>query len=172
VIHIGLGGFPYENHPLPKALSIPESAKIRGFAWHLYKPQLALGLQNDTVAIYQIDESSQRGLELTHEFQHDIRCLAWKPYGGNILAVGCKAGVVVWDGDWVTRYLQTPSAANICSIQWSPTEPLLAVGCPHESLIVWNVATGVPTRLHSMSLPSSYLLRWSPDGQFLFQASL
>eukprot|EP00339_Tiarina_fusa_P018907 CAMPEP_0117040684 /NCGR_PEP_ID=MMETSP0472-20121206/28444_1 /TAXON_ID=693140 ORGANISM="Tiarina fusus, Strain LIS" /NCGR_SAMPLE_ID=MMETSP0472 /ASSEMBLY_ACC=CAM_ASM_000603 /LENGTH=189 /DNA_ID=CAMNT_0004751459 /DNA_START=401 /DNA_END=967 /DNA_ORIENTATION=+ len=89
-----------------------------------------------------------------------------------MLAVGCPTGALIWEGDWMTRYLTCPSVSNVTSIQWSPIEPLIAVGCPHESIVIWDVSTEVPTRLHSTAASSSYLIRWSPNGHYLFQASL
>ena len=172
--HVGLSHHrPYEHHPLPLPLAVSSGASIRCMAVHPHTKKIAVALRDHSVHIYELQQEKwEEVLVLTHQFQKNVLCMEWKPLGGSMLAIGCPTGVLIWEGDWMTRYLTCPSISNVCSLQWSPTEPILAVGCPHESLVVWDVSTELPTRLHSAGPSSSYFLRWSPNGHYLFQASL
>ena len=164
---------PYEFHPLPSSLSLRLNSRIIAFACHPHLEKIAIALSDNSVHIYELNNHKwDEIMIITHQFQQSILCLEWKPLSGTILAVGCSGGVLIWEGDWMTRYLNCPSVSNVSSLQWSPTEPLLAVGCPHTSVVIWNVSTCVPTRLNSVPPSSSYLIRWSPNGHYLFQASL
>lgn len=172
--HTGISNHrPYENLPIPSPIAIPNSAKIRCFSCHPHKDQIAIALRDHSVHIYELKNGKwSPDLVLTHQFQKNITCIEWKPLSGSTLAIGCQTGVLIWEGDWMTRYFSTPSVSNISSIQWSPFESLLAIGSPHESVIIWDVATEIPIRLNGLPPNSSYLLKWSPNGHYLFQASL
>ena len=165
---------PYEQHPLPLSCSIPEDVEIRCVACHPHLPRIAVALADHSVHLYELSEDGwQETLSLGHQFQVQVNCMAWKPTSGSTLAVGCRAGVLLWEGDWMTRYFTCPEIGNVTSLEWSPLDSQLAVGCPHSAPVIWDTATSLSTRLHATAnASSSYLLRWSPNGHYLFQAAL
>jgi len=109
---------------------------------------------------------------LKHRLQEQVTCLEWRPNSGTCLAVGCRGGVLLWEGQRALRFLHTAGVVNVTSLSWSPCRPLLAVGTPHCGAVVWDVATARPTRLHGIPPASSVLVRWSPSGEYLLQTSL
>lgn len=159
---------------IPGNLINPPEQIVKAFSWHKYKQKIALGV-GDIIQIYSIinQEGSWEKLEtLKIPFQAEINEIQWKPLSGNMLAVACQTGVIVWDSEWMVKFLNIENVKNVTSLQWHPFLPLLAVGSPHDSVIIWDITTSIPTHLHSLSPSSSYLLRWSPNGHYLFHASL
>lgn len=173
---VGVGvGLPFADVALPSALLPPNGTPTKALAWHQCCNRLAVALANDEIYVYSMDaRDSNWILEscLKHKLQTQVTSLEWRPNNGTCLAVGCKGGVVVWEGQRVARYLHAPGMVNVTSVQWSPLKPLLAVGTPHCGVIVWNFSTAEATRLPAIPPASSHLLRWSPTGEYLMQASL
>ncbi len=73
------------------------SSPVRCLAWHPHAPKFAAALRDDTIQV--------RGLglpvspTLKYKQQRGVACLAWRPYSGGDLAVGCLAGLLVWTVD-------------------------------------------------------------------------
>ncbi|KAF9131077.1 hypothetical protein BGW39_002236 [Mortierella sp. 14UC] len=70
---------------------------IRKVAWHPHQPLLAIALWNDSVWVYDLSVESWYSCGLSHTAQTKISSLEWKPMSGVVLAIGCKAGVALWN---------------------------------------------------------------------------
>jgi WD40 repeat protein len=76
--------------------SVPKDSPIRAFGWHNYHQVFAIGLQNDTVYIYDLSIENWVPIALKHEFQHHISAIEWSPQSGTVLAVACRYGICLW----------------------------------------------------------------------------
>ncbi|KAJ4460600.1 putative aladin [Paratrimastix pyriformis] len=71
------------------------------FAWHPALRQFAVALRGgDTVHICTLQPTGSHVWSdppLRHRGQAGIRCLEWRPHSTHCLAVGCRAGVALWN---------------------------------------------------------------------------
>ncbi len=109
--------------------------------------------------------------------------LAWRPNCGQVLAVGCKAGVALWS---LGRCPAGGAPAIRASVTGSPAAFWLtflptrghgggSLRCPLAPLCVrrcWLFAELAANLIGSCSAGAVTTLAWSPDGQFLAAASL
>lgn len=90
-------------------------------------------------------------VSLQHEFHRNLRCLAWKPLAGRVIACGTSHGVCVWTltqsrkVDAYMRYLRLPCDGPVQQLSWHPAGSLLA--CAAQSLVVFDYTTGEATVL-------------------------
>lgn len=90
--------------------------RVVAIAFHPHRMVLAVavhegGYSNDScrVCVYDVVENRRRAV-LTHAFQIGVAALQWKPFSRDVLAVGCRGGVLLWSlssapsdgpvGDW------------------------------------------------------------------------
>ncbi|KAI7881072.1 WD40 repeat-like protein [Lichtheimia hyalospora FSU 10163] len=164
-------------------------------AWHPHRNMLAIAYQDNTVHVYErTDENSEWTCHLLqHRFMKKITCLEWKKRARGTLAVGCRNGVCVWslasgsvtNADLTNKlepYNRHTSSMNylchtgygpISSLAWdpSPASHLLAVtSATKGTLVIYDTMTLSTTPLKRQGKGNT-LLRWSPDGAWLFVAS-
>lgn len=114
----------------------------------------------------------------------NVRDVAWAAPDGKYLAVGFDAS------PWLTVYtrntdlletpltIPTPPTTTVASCDWSPNGQFLAIGEGENDNIpikIWERAGTTMTRLADGPLTSGIgkyiaLLRWSPDGNYIFTA--
>ncbi|CAI2161924.1 11582_t:CDS:10 [Funneliformis geosporum] len=160
-----------------------EWSSARIIDWHPYFSIFAVAHRVDVIFLYDLRVEEWFPEVLENSLQKDITCMAWKPLGGNILAVGCRRGICLWELSlkqskepkpmrlpaWM-RYLHYP-VVNLYTIKFLTIGiTSLATGSADGSIILWDTAseTGTPlTRSRKISF-----LSWSPVGEFLFASSL
>eukprot|EP00178_Gracilaria_changii_P007620 TRINITY_DN2399_c0_g1_i1.p2 TRINITY_DN2399_c0_g1~~TRINITY_DN2399_c0_g1_i1.p2 ORF type:complete len:495 (+),score=51.00 TRINITY_DN2399_c0_g1_i1:2927-4411(+) len=96
------------------------------------------------------------------------RCIAFRPYAGRSLAIGCDAGVILMEGHNMVRLCEG-SHRQVLSLDWSPDGTKLAASSRENgSVRIWDVATR-----RSAYVGRGALVRFSPGGAqtYLFVAS-
>lgn len=96
------------------------------------------------------------------------RCLAFRPFAGRVLAIGCDDGVVLLRGT-KTEHLRAPGHTHVVSLDWSSDGSKLATASAADGLVrLWDVGTG-----KSMVVDRGGLVCFSrgAGGRFLFVAS-
>lgn len=105
-------------------------------AWHPYVSIFAVAHRDNAIFLYDLRMETWFPEILENKLlQKDITCMSWKPLGGNILAVGCKNGICLWEisleqkkvsingpfrfDAWM-RYINYPGHENIVSLAWHP----------------------------------------------------
>lgn len=153
-----------------------QSPPASPLAWHMNKPLLAIATGLDKVAVCnfsgKVPSLGQPPIgtrpppplaptqTLTHELQHGVTALAWRPNSSSCLAVVCTEGICLWrlggagsrgrsGGAWMT-WLGLPAGAcgPLCCLSWHPRGHLLAGGLASGGgMCVWDVATGACWRV-------------------------
>ncbi|CAN8063146.1 unnamed protein product [Agarophyton chilense] len=96
------------------------------------------------------------------------RCIAFRPYAGRSLAIGCDAGVILMEGQNMVQLCEG-SHRQVLSLDWSPDGTRLAASSRENgSVRVWDVATRI-----SAYVGRGSIVRFSPGGfrTYLFVAS-
>jgi WD40 repeat protein len=158
-------------------------------AWHPHHDILALAHDDNQVYIYEKarDSTVWSCKVLAHALMKDVTCLAWKSKTVGLLAVGCAdGGVCVWTVPALPqstdqqpmyhptatmRHLTYQDSQGVSSLAWDPTpgSHLLAVVSAHSSTLVIHdilLDRTIPLKRYGKG---SVLLRWSPNGQWLFE---
>ncbi|KAJ9587941.1 hypothetical protein L9F63_018616 [Diploptera punctata] len=153
---------------------------VRCISWHPHCVKLAVAAWDDSVRVYTFGTSLIPILK--YKNQRAVSCLAWRPYSASELAVGCEAGVFVWQVDpnsVVTRpsvscavFLQRPHHSPVTSIAWSPQgDVLLTASAADTAMYVWDVALEKFVPLRRVGGGGVSLVTWSPDGSKVFAAT-
>lgn len=139
---------------------------------------------------------------LEHRYMADITSLDWKKYCHGTLAVGCRTGVCVWflnsssdstsnhydfmptttalkphhqqASNAYMHFFSTPGHHHISAVAWDPSigSQTLAVASAVDSmLIMYDLLTFNHTPLKRNGKGNA-LLRWSPDGRYLYVGGL
>lgn len=110
-----------------------------------------------------------------HEFQRDVSALAWKPFSGTVLAVGCLNGICVWGGGGkrgrmpLMSFLSTRSG-RVNAVDWSPCGLKLVSASENEDgFVVWDMSSETPTRI--MRAGRTSCVSWSPNGLYMLQGT-
>lgn len=153
---------------------------IRSFAWDPQTMKFAIAFKDDSIKVYNSPNNITPLLK--HALQKDVTSMAWKPYCASMLALGCQAGVIIWQLDptsLVTRpsstcmtLLSQKGHTGVTSVSWHPNGELLASCSPCDtSMLIWDVAKEECTPLQRYSGGGVSLVQWSPDGSRLFAAT-
>lgn len=81
---------------------------IRCFKWHPNCFKIAIASLDDCIRVYEDEHTAPL---LKSGLQKGITALAWRPFSGGELAVGCQNGVLLWTIDPnsnITRPLSQP----------------------------------------------------------------
>ncbi|CAG8545482.1 22932_t:CDS:10 [Dentiscutata erythropus] len=134
-------------------------------AWHPYISLFAVAHNVDVVFLYDLRVEAWFPEALETTLQKEITCMAWKPLGGNILAVGCRRGICLWE----LTFNQKKSSGESSSFNaWM--RYLNSTGSSDGSIILWNTSFGNGTVLTTRH--KVVFLSWSPVGEFLFSSFL
>ncbi|RIA97785.1 WD40-repeat-containing domain protein [Glomus cerebriforme] len=139
--------------------------------WHPYFSIFAVVHRVDVIFLYDLRVEGWFPEVLENSLQKEITCMAWKPLGGNILAVGCRSGICLWELSLEQKKESVPTRLHSWMLQSLTCDiTSLATGSADGSIILWDTAleTGIPlTRSRKVTF-----LSWSPVGEFLFSSSL
>ncbi|XP_026285051.1 aladin [Frankliniella occidentalis] len=154
---------------------------VRFVVWHPHCTKIAVAVSDDSVRVYA---AATPGFvpTLRSKLQRSVTCLAWRPHSASELAVGCHAGVLVWQVDpksVVTRpsitcatVLKRPGHSPITSIQWNSTGTLLVSAASSDSsMYIWDVDLQESVPLRRVGGGGVNLLSWSPDVHKLLAAT-
>ena len=113
----------------------------------------------------------------------DAKCIAWSPVLPGCLAVGCRAGIMVWTrrdktADFTLRVLNNNnngggggggSEAGVSALAWSPFGDLIAAAAAGSDVLqLWDVNANVCSTLKEWDgSPAIKYLVWSPGGNRL-----
>ncbi|CAG8605422.1 15469_t:CDS:10, partial [Cetraspora pellucida] len=129
------------------------------FAWHPYISLFAIAHNVDVIFLYDLRVEAWFPEVLETTLQKDITCMAWKPIGGNILAVGCQRGICLWE---LTFNQKKNSGESSSFNAWMRSAD--------GSIILWNTSFGNGVALTTRH--KVVFLSWSPVGEFLFSSFL
>ncbi|PXF41376.1 Aladin [Gracilariopsis chorda] len=96
------------------------------------------------------------------------RCIAFRPFAGRSLAIGCDNGVFLMEGDKLTL-LDDASHRQVLSLDWSPDGTKLAASSLETGCVrLWDIATR-----YSIHVDRGTIVKFSPGGfkTYLFVAS-
>ncbi|KAI9578398.1 hypothetical protein GQX74_008972 [Glossina fuscipes] len=154
-------------------------AAIRFIAWHPNCFKIAVAGVDDCIRIYS-DEVSIVPV-LKDDSQIWITSMAWRPYCAAELAVGCQKGICLWTISNTKRipssqslmvFLKYNNHCPVISVQWNADGNILASASIHDTdILLWHIDNMQTTPLKRMGSACS-LLKWSPDGSCLFNATL
>lgn len=156
--------------------SAHEDRSIRGLEWHPYLQIVAVAKES-SVYFYNANAQEWDGRVLEHRLQQNIKCLDWAPNSGGILAIGCENGLFLWDAKQNSSCLldmlqYTPNMSVDC-LSWSPDGRLIATASlDGTSVHIWDVTLRKYTRLKTLSLYPIKLIKWSPNGRYLFASTV
>ncbi|KAL9544326.1 hypothetical protein MBANPS3_007683 [Mucor bainieri] len=164
-----------------------DAGLFKGIAWHHHLDMLAVAHDDNQVYIYDKTQTGDAWtcLVLSHPRMTQITCLEWKAKASGTLAVGCKDGVCVWTLEPTScadqqprfhpaatmRFLSHPGEEDISSLAWDPTPGshlLAAVSAVSSTLVIYDVLLNRTTPLKRLG-SGNIIVRWSPDGEWLFQ---
>lgn len=97
-----------------------------------------------------------------------VRCLAFRPFAGRSLALGCDKGLALLQGQNL-KFLDDVTHPHILSLDWSPDGTKLAAASGENGIVrVWDIATA-----RSMYVDRGSIVRFSPGGahSYLFVSS-
>ncbi|CAJ0642391.1 3217_t:CDS:10 [Entrophospora sp. SA101] len=127
------------------------------FAWHPRCSLFAIAHKADAIYLYDLRVEAWFPEVLETELQREITCMAWKPFGSNLLAVGCRRGICLWE-------LSLNQNIN------SGDTSTLTTGSLDGSIILWNTTLEIGTPI--INNCNVNLLVWSPLGNILFATYL
>lgn len=161
-----------------------EAGLFKCIAWHPHQEILAVAHEDDQVYIYEKKDTAWTCLVLSHSKMEQITSLEWKSKASGTLAIACKDGVCVWTLEKTTaekqpryhpsasmRYLTHPGQEYISSLAWDPTPGshlLAAVSAVSSTLVIHDLLLNrtIPLKRYGSG---NILLRWSPNGEWLFE---
>jgi hypothetical protein len=114
-------------------------------------------------------------LALYRGHNSDVFALAWSPDGTSLVSADPNGHVHLWapiQGAHHSMKRPFPVNAEVRrAVAWSPDGRHIAAGSAGHRMMIWNVATGVCTRQHSIS-GDLEAIAWSPDGTRLASGSV
>lgn len=161
-----------------------EAGLFKCIAWHPHQEILAVAHEDDQVYIYEKKDAAWTCLVLSHSKMEQITSLEWKSKASGTLAIACKDGVCVWTLEKTAaekqpryhpsasmRYLTHPGQEYISSLAWDPTPGshlLAAVSAVSSTLVIHDLLLNrtIPLKRYGSG---NILLRWSPNGEWLFE---
>ncbi|KAG9299888.1 hypothetical protein G9A89_005417 [Geosiphon pyriformis] len=191
---VSLGNLIYDlaaNNFIASLQKDREKFPAMALAWHPYNSLFAVVHRLDAIFLYDLRVDSWFPEALETDLQKEITSLAWKPLGGNILAVGCRRGICLWEiplrkdatlssdtsvsfsttaPAWM-HYMNYPGHENIPTIlSWSPEGAILLSGTLQGNIIIWETR-GWTCKIIKGNVPSPIKSAcWTPNGKFVFLA--
>lgn len=139
-------------------------------SWHWADERIALAASDDAVCIYNLRRGEWEHPPLVSPQMKNVTCIAFRPFGGNTLAVGCAHGVALWSKQEVS-FLTYTGHTQIASIDWSPDGAKLVTSSVNDhSVRLWDVGTKVSTAVGQGGL-SRFCPRHGSDVLFVASAT-
>ncbi|EOD15984.1 hypothetical protein EMIHUDRAFT_210947 [Emiliania huxleyi CCMP1516] len=131
----------------------------------------AVGLEDDSVALYDLSAQSWSPTRLAHGGMRSVTCLAWQPLAAGSLAIGAGGGLFLWRlsfslaGGEVggASLLQRIASPPVAALTWHPLGDWLALGSRHRPAVAslgagrlavgWSVRALGPVRGHASGEP-------------------
>lgn len=156
--------FPFLSTPKPV-----RELEVSLLSWHWAEDLVAVatGAHLDRLCAYNFRTNRWETMPQRIDSLNGTRCIAFRPFSGRVLAVGCEAGIALFKGVQL-NFLRSPGHTNICSLDWSPDGSKLATASTTDGTVrLWDVGTN-----ESMVVGKGGLVRFS-NGQrhLLFIAS-
>ncbi|XP_018333374.1 aladin-like isoform X2 [Agrilus planipennis] len=159
--------------PIVSPLRNVPFSNIKCISWHPHCLKIAVACSDDTVRIYY--DNGSVGPILKYKQQRNISCIEWRPLSFSEIAVGCDAGVYVWNVDpfvAITRptisnatLLHHENHVPIVSLAWSPRGDLLATCSNLDStVLVWNVEMNENSSLKRPGSTGNHIMKWCKSG--------
>lgn len=138
-------------------------------SWHWADDLLAVvsGSELDRICAYNFNSNEWEISGERHNNFYAMRCVAFRPFAGRVVALGCHAGVAILSGQDMT-VLSTPRHTDVISMDWSSDGQVLASAAASDgSVRLWDIATRTSTHVGKGSL-----VRFCPypDSRLLFVA--
>ncbi len=115
----------------------------RVLAWHWAELKLAVVMAAGRgVQAYDVQRGGLERPRLDPRVRA-VRCLQWRPCARDTLAVGCDAGVAIWNGDQCVLWTEA-GHAPVVALAWScDGAKLCTAALGDEAVRIWDPATGV-----------------------------
>ncbi|XP_053670363.1 aladin-like [Anopheles nili] len=156
-----------------------QKSTIRCIGWHPQCFKLAVATIDDTVRIYTRNPGVTPILRSSQ--QKAVTCLAWRPFAGGELAIGCQTGVLIWSVDpmsQITRplsqavHLQHGRHQPVTAVSWSHNGELLVTASINDTdILAWNVDQQRCVPMHRVKLPCA-LVSYAPLGFSMIASSV
>lgn len=132
----------------PDNVNLLPEVDLHGVSWHQHKHIIAFISGPNQVVVRDYEDSEGKDpCILNNELQRDVKVLEWRPNGGRMLSVACKAGICIWAASYpgnaasvrsgaasllgtisrgsggkyiLVDFLRNPSDEQISALSWSP----------------------------------------------------
>ncbi|CAG8551077.1 2221_t:CDS:10 [Ambispora gerdemannii] len=141
-------------------------------AWHSYNSLFAVAHRLDAIFVYDLRVDSWFPEALETDLQKDITCMAWKPLGGNMLAVATGSvdgSIVLWDTAFQTGQVLTTTCQS-CLLSWSPDGKYLLSGTLKGYLVVWETRSWTSKVVIEESKEILKSACWATNSKYAFLA--
>lgn len=116
---------------IPINLDIPNISGIVCHAWNKDRSLLALSPNNDTIHIYNVNDTKLSLQTILKGHNRLVTGLDWGHNTNRIASCGQDRNVFIWESDtsnWKSTLVITRLSRSATCIQWSPKENKLAIG--------------------------------------------
>lgn len=138
-------------------------------SWHWADDLIAVatGAHLDRICAYNFNTNQWETSPNRIESLAGIRCMAFRPFSGRVLALGCEAGVALLKGPDL-HFLEAPGHTRVVSLDWSPDGSKLATASAGDGMVrIWDIGTR-----ESIVLGRGDIVRFSRGiGSILFVAN-
>ncbi|MEM6471854.1 MAG: protein kinase, partial [Planctomycetota bacterium] len=101
-----------------------------------------------------------------------VHALSWKPDGDYLVSSCHRGDVYVWNGETGDVVAEHREPWFASSVDWHPTEPLIAIGCSNDHTVkLWHFEGDDPPETIARFQRPVRMVRWSPNGMQLAACS-
>lgn len=143
------------RNALPGTAAPGRDTELSLLSWHWADDLLAIatGTELDRLCAYHFGNAKWEMMGDRHRHFYAIRCLAFRPFAGRVLALGSRRGLALLHGQNVD-ILSPSSHTDILSLDWSPDGQLIASASAADGLVL---LTDVATRISKVVSPGSFV---------------
>uniref|UniRef100_K3W7L1 Aladin seven-bladed propeller domain-containing protein n=1 Tax=Globisporangium ultimum (strain ATCC 200006 / CBS 805.95 / DAOM BR144) TaxID=431595 RepID=K3W7L1_GLOUD len=167
---------PRPNAAFPQHKATEES--IAAMSWHPTLSLLAVAQQDGVVTFYDVATASWDSRVLEHAAQANITSIEWANYSGGVVAVACRAGILLWklhcknkkEDPTLLDIITHPSSKSFHQVTWNADGSMLAAFAKNTNAIY--IVDAVFNRKTELLCPYKVAsVNWSPTGEYLFVAT-